>query len=162
MISYDDWWIPLQHGLSKYVNEMVIQAETVGNQPEYPFIAIKQISPAIGVGQPAIFTGDGTQTIKQDYEMVLSVTCYGSTIENAADLAMKARDYFIGKGTIELSDENIAIVEVLATNNRDVFLTVEYERRIGFDLRLRVRDTETYSIEIIEQVTLNDFEEENE
>lgn len=155
MIAYDDWWLPLQQGLTEYINQLVIQAETIGEQPKYPFVAIKQTSPAIGVGQPAIFTSDGTQTIEQDYEMVLSITCYGATIESAADLASKARNYFLGKGTIDLSDANIAIVDVLATINRDVFLTVDYERRVGFDVRLRLRDTETYAIDVIEKVTIN-------
>lgn len=159
MITYDDWWIPLQNGLSNYIAQNVIQAETTGQQPPYPFIAIKQTSPAIGVGQPAIFTGNSTQTIEQDYEMVLSLTAYSDAIESATDLANKARIYFLGKGTIELSDVYIAIVDVLPATNRDVFLTIEYERRIGFDVRLRVRDTETYNIEVIEQVTVNQKEE---
>lgn len=159
MIKYDDWWIPLQNGLSTYITQNVIQAETTGQQPPYPFIAIKQTSPAIGVGQPALFTGNGTQTIEQDYEMVLSLTAYSDAIESATDLANKARNYFLGKGTVELSDAYIAIVDVLPATNRDVFLTIEYERRIGFDIRLRVRDTETYNIDVIEKVTVNHKEE---
>lgn len=159
MIEYDDWWIPLQNGLSSYIIQNVIQAETTGKQPPYPFITIKQTSPAIGVGIPAIFTGAGTQTIEQDYEMVLSLTAHSDAIESATDLANKARNYFLGKGTVELSDAYIAIVDVLPATNRDVFLTIEYERRIGFDVRLRVRDTETYNIDVIEKVTINHKEE---
>ncbi|WP_313150950.1 phage neck terminator protein [Lysinibacillus capsici] len=159
MIKYDDWWIPLQNGLSNYIAQNVIQAETTSKQPPYPFIAIKQTSPAIGVGQPVLFTGDGIQTMEQDYEMVLSLTAHSDAIESATDLANKARNYFLGKGTVELSDAYIAIVDVLPATNRDVFLNIEYERRIGFDVRLRVRDTETYNIDVIEKVTVNHKEE---
>lgn len=91
--------------------------------------------------------------------MVLSLTAHSDAIESATDLANKARNYFLGKGTVELSDAYIAIVDVLPATNRDVFLTIEYERRIGFDVRLRVRDTETYNIDVIEQVTVNHKEE---
>ena len=160
MIKYDDWYLPLADGLENYVVHAVIQAETKHKQPPYPFIAIKQTSPSIGIGVPTVFTGkDGTQTIEQDYEMVLSLTAHSDAIESATDLANKARNYFLGKGTIELSDAYIAIVDVLPATNRDVFLTIEYERRIGFDVRLRVRDTETYNIDVIEQVTVNHKEE---
>lgn len=159
MIKYDDWWIPLQNGLSGYAAQNVIQAETTGKQPPYPFIAIKQTSPAIGVGQPVLFTGDGIQIMEQDYEMVLSLTAHSDAIESATDLANKARNYFLGKGTVELSDAYIAIVDVLPATNRDVFLNIEYERRIGFDVRLRVRDTETYNVDVIEKVTVNHKEE---
>lgn len=159
MIKYDDWYLPLADGLENYVVHPVIQAETKHKQPPYPFIAIKQTSSAIGVGQPSISTDNDTQTIEQDYEMVLSLTAHSDAIESATDLANKARNYFLGKGTVELSDAYIAIVDVLPATNRDVFLNIEYERRIGFDVRLRVRDTETYNIDVIEQVTVNHKEE---
>lgn len=160
MIEYDDWWIPVQNGLSAYLAKNVIQAETTGKQPPYPFVAIKQTTQAIGVGFPTSFTGDGIQTIHQDYEMVLSLTIHSDVIEEATNVANKARNYFLGKGAIDLSDAYIAIEDVLPATNRDVFLNVEYERRVGFDVRLRVRDTETYNIDVIEKVTVNSKEEE--
>ncbi|GGA31091.1 phage neck terminator protein [Psychrobacillus lasiicapitis] len=160
MIEYDDWWIPVQKGLSTYISKNVIQAETTGKQPPYPFVTIKQTTQAIGIGFSAVFTGDGTQTIHQDYEMVLSLTVHSESIEETTNLANKARNYFLGKGTIELSDAYIAIVDVLPATNRDVFLNIEYERRVGFDVRLRVRDIETYNIDVIEKVTVSSKEEE--
>lgn len=160
MIEYDDWFTPIQAKLSTYVDGMVIQAETTGKQPPYPFIAIKQTIQAIGVGHPTISNNGNLQTIEQDYEMVLSLTAHGSNIESATNLANKARNYFLGKGTTDLSDAYIAIVDVLVATNRDVFLNIEYERRVGFDVRLRVRDTETYTIDMIEQITINTEEGE--
>ena len=162
MIKYDDWFIPLQAGLSAYTGVMTIQAETIGKQPPYPFITIKQTTIASPIGMPAIKTADGTQTIEQDYEMVLSLTIHANTIESATDNANKARNYFLGRGTIELSDAYIAIVEVLPATNRDVFLNIDYERRVGFDVRLRMRDTETYALEMIEKVTPDMRENEEE
>lgn len=152
--------MPLQQYLSSYTGAITIQAETTGKQPPYPFIAVKQTSPAIGVGQPAIKNVGTTQSIEQDYEMVLSFTAHGAAIESATDTAQKAHLYFLGKGAIELSDHNIAIVDVLPSTNRDVFLNIDYERRVGFDVRLRLRVQESYEIDVIEKVTPNEMEGE--
>lgn len=96
-----------------------------------------------------------TKIIEQDTEMVFSITCNASTIEDAEDYTQKARAYFLGRGHLELSDNNITVVDVLAATNRDVFLTVNYERRVGFDVRLRVRGQESFEMEVIETVTIN-------
>lgn len=160
MIQYDDWFLPIQKHLSDYTGALTIQAETTGKQPPYPFIAVKQTSTAIGVGQPIISNTSTEQTIRQQYEMVLSLTAHGSTIESATDIAHKAHLYFLGKGAIELSDHHIAIVDVLQSTNRDVFLNIDYERRVGFDVRLRVKDVETYAVETVGQVTINKKEDD--
>lgn len=156
MFKYDDVWLPMQGGLSRYTGIEVIQAEGMGKQPPYPFFSIKNISPAISVGQVTESVEDNIMTIEQDIEMVLSITCNAEKIEDAEDYSNKARGYFLGKGAIELADENIAVVEVLSANNRDVFLTIDYERRVGFDVRLRVRGRETFEIDVIESVEVTE------
>lgn len=155
MIKYDDIWIPLQKGLSTYTGIQVIQAEGIGKQPAYPFFSIKKTTIAQGVGQPVKKILGTTATIEQDFESVLSITCNASVIEDAEDYTQKARAYFLGRGHIELSDENITVVDVLNATNRDVFLTVDYERRCGFDLRLRVRGQESFETDVIEKITIN-------
>ncbi|MEK4085610.1 phage neck terminator protein [Psychrobacillus sp. FSL K6-1415] len=155
MIKYDDIWIPLQNGLSNYTGIEVIQAESIGKQPEYPFISIKKTTIGQNVGQVAESLTGNIKTIEQDVESVFSITCNAATIEDAEDYTHKARAYFLGKGHIDLSDKNITVVDVLNATNRDVFLTVAYERRCGFDLRLRVRGQESYEIDVIERVTIN-------
>lgn len=152
MFRYDDIWLPMQGGLSKYTGIEVIQAEGMGKMPPYPFFSIKNISPAIGVGQVAESVEDNIMTIEQDIEIILSITCNAEKIEDAENYSNKARGYFLGKGSIELSDVNITVVEVLGASNRDVFLTVDYERRVGFDVRLRVRGRESFEIDVIESI----------
>lgn len=153
MITYDDVWYPLQAGVSAYTGVQVIRAESEGEIPAYPFIAVKQITPFIGVGQPNILYQLGKQVIQQQTETVFSFTISADSIESAADTANKARLYFLGKGAMELSDARIAIVSISNAQNRDVFLTDEYERRIGFDVRLRVCDVEEYFVDVIEKVS---------
>ncbi|MBD8026425.1 hypothetical protein H9636_07105 [Ureibacillus sp. Re31] len=155
MIQYDDVWLPLQNGLSSYLGIPVIQAEDVGDQPPYPFISIKKTTNGSNVGQVIESIKDRTKTIEQDTEMVFSITCNAAKIEDADNYANKARAYFLGKGHIDLSDHNITIVDVLNATSRDVFLTVDYERRVGFDLRLRMRGEESFEIDVIETISIN-------
>lgn len=155
MITYDDLWYPLEAGLKSYVGVPVVRAESEGDIPAYPFISVKQTTPFINMGQPVIINESAGQTIQQVTECVFSFTVNASTLESATDTANKARLYFLGKGVIELSDSSITIVEVFNATNRDVFLTDDYERRVGFDVRLRVLDVETYEIETIDTVILN-------
>ena len=154
LIQYDDVWLPLQDGLSSYLGIPVIQAEGTGKQPPYPFISIKKTTNGSNVGQVAESITGSIKTIEQDTEMIHSITCNAATIEDADNYANKARAYFLGKGHIDLSDHNITIVDVLDATTRDVFLTVDYERRVGFDLRLRARGEESFEIDVIEQ-TMN-------
>lgn len=155
MIQYDDIWIPLQNGLSRYLGIEVIQAEGLGKKPEYPFVTMKKITNAIPIGQSVSKMNlEEKMILEQDIEMVFSLTVNANTIENADDYAMKARSYVEGLGYYELQDHNITVVDVLPSTNRDVFMTVDYERRVGFDVRLRVRGRDTYAIEAIEKANL--------
>lgn len=155
MIRYDDIWIPLQNGLSRYLKIEVIQAEGLGKRPKYPFVTMKKITNAIIIGQPTSKIGvEEEMILEQDIEMVFSLTVNANSIEDADDYAMKARSYLEGFGYYELQDKNITVVEVLPSTNRDVFLTVDYERRVGFDIRLRVRGQDAYAMDVIEKVNL--------
>ncbi|MFJ7841586.1 LIC_12616 family protein [Lysinibacillus sphaericus] len=144
---------PIIKGLRGYTGATTITAETTAKQPEYPFIALKFTTAGQSVGQVAeTVEGYATGVIEQDLELVVSITCHAKDISEAHDLSHKARAYFLGKGNIDLSDVNITIVEALAITNRDVFLNIEYERRYGFDVRLRVRGRESFDIDVIESI----------
>lgn len=144
---------PIIKGLKGYSGVTTITAETTAKQPDYPFLAIKFTTPGQGIGQVAeTVVGDATGVIEQDIEIVVSITCHASDIADAHDIAQKARAYFLGKGNIDLSDVNITVVEALAITNRDVFLNIEYERRYGFDVRLRVRGRESFEIDVIDSI----------
>lgn len=153
MIKLNDIRQPIIKGLKGYTGTIAITAETTAKQPDYPFIALKFTTPGQSVGQVAeTVEGDNTGVIEQDLELIVSITCHAKDVAEAHDLAQIARGYFLGKGNIDLSDVNITVVEALAITNRDVFLNIEYERRYGFDIRLRVRGRETFEVDVIESV----------
>ena len=156
MIKLTEIRQPIIRGLRANTGANVVMADTTEKQPDYPFITIKFTLSGEGIGQATdYFDSDAeTQTTEQDMELVMSVTCLGDDVAVAHDLANKARSYFLGRGHLDLADEHIAVVDVMPITNRDVFLNIEYERRYGFDVRLRVRGRDTYAIEIIEKVNL--------
>lgn len=159
-MTYDDIWVPLQNGLETFLGIPVIQAEGLGKQPPYPFIAIKFTLFGQGVGQVSEKLEGTNKVITQALESVISVTCYAERIEDAHNKTNQARNYFLGQGHYELSDHNITVVDVMPANNRDVFLTTDYERRAGFDVRLRTKLVESFEVGVIEQVTINERMEE--
>lgn len=157
MIKLTEIRQPIIRGLRAYTGVKAVgMADTTEKQPDYPFIKIKFTLTGDGIGQATDYFDSKaeTQTTEQDLEMVMSVTCLGDDVAVAHDLAQKARAYFLGKGHLELADEHITVVDVMSIANRDVFLNIEYERRYGFDVRLRVRGRDTYAIEVIEKANL--------
>ncbi|WP_332649668.1 phage neck terminator protein [Lysinibacillus sp. 54212] len=155
MLKYDDIWNPLQEKLSNHLGIEVIQAEGMGDKPEYPFVTIKKISGPIKLGTTrSSIDNVGVKTITQDIELVYSITVNAQVIEEAEDTALKAQLYFEGRGYEGLMVSGITIVDVMPPENRDVFLTVDYERRIGFDVKIRTTWSESYGVDTIDQVIL--------
>lgn len=132
--------------------------DTTGDVPEFPYTSMKFTLSGAEVGLPSNevqeLSDKFVMDTEQDMEFTISFTCHGDTNENSFNLAMRAKEYFNGLGTLQLSEYNIAIIETTPVSNRDVYLTIEYERRYGFDLRIRVRAKSNYSVDIIDSVEL--------
>lgn len=143
---------PIVNGLQEYTGATTILAEQSAYQPTYPFIGIKFTILGIPVGQVTEYQVGRSTVIEQDIEIVLSVTATTDEIESATNLAYKALEWFKGSGWLTLSDSNIHVVRVENITNRDVFLNIEYERRQGFDVRLRVRGQVSYLPGTIEEI----------
>lgn len=147
---------PIVNGLEAYTGVTTILAEQKAHQPPYPFIGIKFTTTGLPVGQVTEYLDGENAVIEQDLEIVLSVTATTDEIESATNLAYKALEWFKGPGWLRLSDLDINVVRIESMTNRDVFLNIEYERRQGFDVRLRVRGQYSYISEIIEEINLQE------
>lgn len=148
--------IPIVNGLQEHTGATTILAEQSAHQPPYPFIGIKFTLIGLPIGQVTEYQVGRSTVIEQDLELVLSVTSTSEEIESATNLAYKALEWFNGKGWLSLADLNIQVVKVENMTNRDVFLNVEYERRQGFDVRLRVRGQASYLPGTIEEINLQE------
>lgn len=146
-------------GLHDYMNLLVIQSSTIGDMPKYPFITYTVTSPYLKVGFDEEYTEQVNSTYQNrhvlHYERVFSFTIVSKDEDEAMDLCVKAIRYFSNDGVLELKDKNIVIVEITNVAARDNFITIDYDRRYGFDVRIRLADEEVRETEdIIEKVNL--------
>ncbi|CAH8249344.1 hypothetical protein WJ0W_006530 [Paenibacillus melissococcoides] len=70
--------------------------------------------------------------------VTISITCYAKSSQDGYRISGQARDWFQGIGRNLLKDAGIVVVKLEATTARDTLLTYDYERRIGFDVHLRM------------------------
>ena len=146
-------------GLHDYMNLLVIQSSTIGDMPKYPFVTYTVTSPYLRLGQNEEYTEEVNNTYQNrhvlHYERVFSFTIVSKDEDEAMDLCVKAIRYFSNDGVLELKDKNIVIVEITNVAARDNFITIDYDRRYGFDVRIRLADEEVRETEeIIEKVNL--------
>ena len=146
-------------GLYDYMNMLVIQSSTIGDMPKYPFITYTVTSPYLRLGVDEEYTEQVNDTIQNrhvlHYERVFSFTIVAKDEDVAMDLCMQAMRYFRNDGVLELKDKGIAIVEISNVTARDNFITIDYDRRYGFDVRIRLADEEVReTADIIEKINL--------
>lgn len=146
-------------GLHDYMNLLVIQSSTIGDMPKYPFVTYTVTSPYLRLGQNEEYTEEVNSTYQNrhvlHYERVFSFTIVSKDEDEAMDLCVKAIRYFSNDGVLELKDKNIVIVEITNVAARDNFITIDYDHRYGFDVRIRLADEEVRETEeIIEKVNL--------
>lgn len=131
-------------------HEVVLQA---GNapQPEYPFCSYTVTSPYLPVSKAE----DG-DTYVEDVEMVFSLTWHSRNATEAQNLAHQTAMLFKMRAHRQrLGDAGLTIVRLEGFQNRDTFLTIDNERRVGLDVRFRIRNSETAAIEDFDNVQPN-------
>lgn len=131
-------------------HEVVLQA---GNapQPEYPFCSYTVTSPYLPVSKAE--EGD---TYVEDVEMVFSLTWHSRNATEAQNLAHQTAMLFKMRAHRQrLGDAGLTIVRLEGFQNRDTFLTIDNERRVGLDVRFRIRHSETAAIEDFDNVQPN-------
>lgn len=153
-------------GLNDYMGDdcPVLLSTSIEVQMPYPYISYTITNPRIEPVKYSMYEEAGTDTIKRKYETIIeqvySFTVIGNEEDQVHDLLHKAVNYFRIYGVNDLAIHQIAIVEVSNVQNRDNFVSVEYEKRIGFDVRFRMTEISNYeTANYIEIVNLNKEEE---
>lgn len=159
MMTHENVRNALVKGLYDYMGTLVIQSSTIGDMPAYPFITYTVTSPYLRLGVDEEYTEQVDSTYQNrhvlHYERVFSFTIASKDEDEAMDLCMKAIRYFRNDGVLELKDKNIVIVEITNVTARDNFITIDYDRRYGFDVRIRLADEEVReTADIIETIDL--------
>lgn len=123
----------------------VILGDQTGKLPPYPFVTYKMTSPYLETSQHGTEgvedTEDGIKrTRKKHVEVVFSFTAHSKNSDEAYQKCYEIVEYFDFAGRDSLRESGIVVVGLSNVQSRDVFLTIDYERRVGLDVRFRVID----------------------
>ncbi|MBC9789538.1 hypothetical protein GLO25_14125 [Carnobacterium maltaromaticum] len=128
-------------------NLKMIESNSSGPQPDYPFWTYTIISPYLSITSD-IVTGE-------QFEVVISLTCHAMSSLEVLNQAMNLNKDFRSFEILNyLKQTGITLVELSNTTKRDNFISIDYERLSGFDMRLRVRDSYVDDVEMIDNIEL--------
>lgn len=152
--SFD--YTALAETLVKLLNDelslTLIESDSNGPRPEEPFLTYSVIAPYLPI---TIDIVDNEQ-----FECVLSLTVHEKSKLKALTIAERVRKFFSQTGTrLLLKEKDIIVVSAMKAQARDNFISIDYERLAGFDLRLRVKDSFVDGTkEMIEKIDINQEE----
>ncbi|WP_426579300.1 phage neck terminator protein [Bacillus altitudinis] len=131
----------------------VIMENGTGKQPGILFRTYTITSPYIPQHR-GIIEGDA---ITEDVDIFFSFTWISNDAIEVISLTQQtATSFRTMKAKQVLYDNGIAFIRAEGTGNRDTFLSIENERRHGFDARFRIRVTHNGSeSEYFDSVTIN-------
>ncbi len=112
----------------------LVRANQAGTIPPYPYGAYTVTTPLGPVGGTFCVAEDGT-FYKTAYQ-TWSLTIISDDHDEAQTVAQMCHDYLAQAGNTYLSDAGIVVSRVGNINNRDNFISIEYEKRQGFDFTL--------------------------
>lgn len=150
--------------LYQYLQVPVVPTDTTQKKPRYPFVSYKFTtlyrpdatilirSPVASTDQ--IFDQDVEYTLKEQPQMVLSISTYSLDEVEAYSLALQVRAWFKLHGYRYLKELNIIVVDTTALQDRSILIVDNFEKRIGFDVILRTYSEEKARIESIEVYAL--------
>lgn len=129
----------------------LIQADSAGDQPAYPFATYTITTPKLIVGNQV-----QPQQAEQ-FEMVVSLTFKSQSAIQALNLAEQVQQYFRSNAgrSFLLDTGGMVLVSVQGFTNRDNFITIDYERNVGFDIQLRARNPFVEELPQIEDAPIN-------
>lgn len=127
-------------------NVPCIESSSSGAQPNYPFATFTVTSPHITNQHDA----EGSQ-----FELVLSLTYHDTSSINVLNIA-KMTESFLGseKSKKMFAEKGIVVVSIDGFSKRDNFISIDFERSAGFDVRLRVAETFVDDIDPIENIII--------
>lgn len=135
--------------IDKKIGIETIEFESNEETPAYPFATFFYKIPRIEVS-PDIYQ-------HEVFEMILMIDVFSDRTSQALNVAEQLRKMFISISTsFDLDGKKIVVVDTTSTTPRSSLNGSGHERRVGFDLRLRVKDSFEDDIPEIETVEISD------
>lgn len=148
----------------------VIPNDITRVKPPYPYITYKIITPYIPArGQPnlkrevventepeegSLFRYDIKETITDQPTFTISFNAFGDNSFSTIELAGQVLNILKSSIYFDLKDINAVVVDSTSVSDRSMLIVDHYEYRYGFDLRVRITDRSTITIEAIEEMKI--------
>lgn len=132
MIPLKQMRAELPRALSALLGMPVIRSNQTAPAPKYPYAAYTITTPATANNGTWQQHADGYD--RQLVRSVWSFTFLAEEYDQSMESAIKAREWFTHTGCAWLSDRGIIVQSVKDITNRDNVISVEYERKNGFDV----------------------------
>lgn len=125
-------------GLKDYLGITMIRSDQTAEAPAYPYGTGKATTPAAANNGTYQQHEDGIDRLL--VRSIWSFSFLSDDYDESIMYASKAREWFCHTGRVWLSDNGIIVQSVTDITNRDNILTVDYERKNGFDVVFYVYD----------------------
>lgn len=158
MIPYDKLREVIPKGLQEHLGIKVIRGNQTAPAPPYPYGTYNVTTIASANNGTWEIHADG-----KDRKLVKSTWSFSFLSDDwdeSVSLAIKAREWFDHSGRVWLADRGITIQSTTGITNRDNILTVDYERKNGFDVVFYVYYEVENITEIVETIDTMNFNEE--
>lgn len=125
-------------GMKEYLGIPVIRGNQTAHAPPHPYGTCNVTTIASANNGTRQQHEDGIDRLM--VRSIWSFTFLSDDYDESIMLASKAREWFEHSGRVWLSDRGITVQSTTDITNRDNILTVEYERKNGFDVVFYVYD----------------------
>lgn len=146
----------IRNEVSDDTSVTLIRADQIGNLPPLPYATYKIISDRKGIGRENISHLDQPDTLMetrtQERNFTISINMYGTSHDNAYEVATRLRKWFEGRGSFFLDGIGVAVANISEVSNRTTFLTDSYDEKWGFDVIIRYNETDSYEIDYFDKV----------
>jgi hypothetical protein len=151
--------------LHKFLGRPIVPTDTASRRPNYPYVSYKiinsQDAAAHALTDEAVdstdprFNYDVLTTRTEQPIFTMSINSYSMDEGEAYALAARARDWFIFYSDLYFVDLNIVTIGATIITDRTQQVVEDYERRYGFDVRIRAARAITKRVETIESFLLD-------
>ena len=138
MIDFEKMRKTVARGLQEYLGVEVIRGNQTAKAPAYPYVTYNLTTPADENNGTYQQHDDGIDRLR--VRSIWSFTVLSKDFDESIMLATKAREWFLHSGRVWLAEHGITVQSATAVANRDNILTVDYERKNGFDVVFYVYD----------------------
>jgi len=137
----------------------VVPTNDAAERPSYPFHTYNVIAPYSPRAAQVVLSLEDKPDDYIEYtrwelpSITISFNTHSDKIDECRDRAMDLRSWFEFEGYPALKEEQVIVTEVTAMEDRTQLMDgIEYQYRVGFDVRMRVVSEAVRTVETIKEV----------